>query len=144
MNSHEPTDAAIEREIRIGASPASVYAFWTDPDRLTRWMGREAVFEGRPGGLFRVDYNGKDVMRGEIVELDPPHRLVFTFGWEAPDEDVAPGGSRVEVTFEPDGGDGDATLLRLRHTGLPSDASRTSHGEGWDYFLGRLAEVVAT
>jgi uncharacterized protein YndB with AHSA1/START domain len=129
----------IEREVRIAASPEIVWSFWVDPERLTRWMSRSAAFDASPGGAIRLDYGSGNVMLGQVVELDPPRRLVFSWGWEDPAEAVRPGGSRVEVDLEPDG---DGTRLRLRHSGLPNDAEVAGHAEGWDYFLSRLAEAV--
>jgi hypothetical protein len=38
---------------------------------------------------------------------------------------------------------GSGTLLRVRHRGLPDDASRHGHDEGWRYFLDRLETAVA-
>jgi len=131
-------DVAIEREVRIAAPPAVVWTFWTDPARIVRWMGRTATFDPRPGGSIRIDYGSGHVMLGEVVELDPPKRLVLTWGWEDPAEAVQAGGSRVEVDLA---ADGDGTRLRLRHSGLP-DGERDSHAEGWDYFLGRLAATA--
>ena len=93
--------AEIERELRIAARPETVFAFWVEPDRIVRWMGRDATIDPRPGGVFRLDYNGSDIVRGEIVEIDPPHRLVLTWGWEAEGDATPPGSSRVEVTFTP-------------------------------------------
>ena len=131
-------DVAVEREVRIAAPPAVVWTFWTDPARIVRWMGRTATLDPRPGGSIRIDYGSGHVMLGEVVELDPPKRLVLTWGWEDPAEAVQAGGSRVEVDLA---ADGDGTRLRLRHSGLP-DGERDSHAEGWDYFLGRLAAAV--
>ena len=101
-------------------------------------MGRTATVDPRPGGRIRIDYGSGHVMLGEVVELDPPRRLVFTWGWEDPAEAVQAGGSRVEVDLT---ADGDGTRLRLRHSGLP-DGEVDSHAEGWDYFLGRLAAAA--
>ena len=138
-----PTDAvtadALEYDRHIAATPETVWRFWTDPDHLVRWMGRIATLEPRAGGVFRLDYGQGDVASGHVVEADPPRRLVFTWGWENPDDPIQPGGSTVEVTLEPDAG---GTRLRLRHSGL-DDASRQGHDEGWQYFLGRLAEATA-
>ena len=96
-----------------------------------------------PGGAYRIDYNGSDVASGAFVEVDEPHRIAFTWGWEAPGDPVPPGGSLVEVTLAADGA---GTVLRLRHSGLPTE-SVEGHAEGWDYFLPTLrsvAEIDAT
>lgn len=126
---------AIDREIRLETGPERAFAFWLDPDLLVRWMGDRAEIDARPGGRWRLEYGDRFVAAGEILELDPPRRIVLSWGWEKGDEtSIPPGASRVEVTFEPDG---DGTLLRLRHTDLP-EHERAGHVEGWDYFLPRL------
>ena len=130
---------ALEYDLHIAATPDTVWRFWTEPDHLTRWMGRIATLEPRPGGTFRLDYGQGDVASGQVLDAEPPHRLVFTWGWEDPADAIQPGSSTVEVTLEPDG---DGTRLRLRHSGL-DDASRPGHDEGWQYFLGRLTEALA-
>jgi uncharacterized protein YndB with AHSA1/START domain len=128
------TAAAVVRELQIDAAPETVYEFLVDPDRMIQWMGSKAELEPRPGGIFRVDLNGRNVGRGEYVELDPPSRVVFTFGWEGGTSVVEPGASTVEVSFD---ADGDGTLLRFTHRELPEE-SRGSHGHGWDHYLERL------
>jgi uncharacterized protein YndB with AHSA1/START domain len=65
---------------------------------------------------------------------------VFTWGWEAEGHPIPPGSSEVEVTLVPDG---DGTLVRLVHRGLPDEAVQ-QHAEGWDFFLPRLVEAVST
>jgi len=68
------TGAAIEVETRIAASPETVFEFFTDPDKMIQWMGRSAQLDPRVGGGFRCDINGRDVARGEYVEVDPRPR----------------------------------------------------------------------
>jgi uncharacterized protein YndB with AHSA1/START domain len=63
--------------------PETVFRYFTDPARMVQWKGIGATLEARPGGVYRVDINGRDVIRGRYVEVDPPRRVVFTFGWEA-------------------------------------------------------------
>jgi uncharacterized protein YndB with AHSA1/START domain len=109
---------------------------------MVRWMGTTADLEPRPGGTFRVDYRGKDVASGTYLEVDPPRRVVFTWGWEMPDDPVPPGASTVEVTLSPTD-DGGGTLVRLVHRDLPAEAV-DGHAEGWDFFLPTLANVAAT
>ena len=80
---------------------------------------------------------------GEFVEVDPPRRLVYTWGWE-PGADgpnpVPPGSSTVEIELVPEG---DGTLLRFTHRDLPSDEAAKSHGHGWDHYLARLQIAAA-
>src|SRR5215208_3937636 len=117
------TDTAVRREIAIAASPETVWEFLVDPDKATRWMGQSWSFDPRPGGEYRCDVIPGHTARGEFVELDAPHRLVFTWGWE-PSEDgpnvVPPGSSTIEIELTPEG---DGTRLRFTHGDLPSDAA---------------------
>jgi uncharacterized protein YndB with AHSA1/START domain len=80
---------------------------------------------------------------GEFVELDPPHRLVFTWGWE-PGEDgahpVPPGSSTIEISLEREGA---GTRLRFTHRDLPSAESAQTHEVGWDHYLARLVTAAA-
>jgi uncharacterized protein YndB with AHSA1/START domain len=129
----EPTEA-VEREIRIDAAPETVFGFFTDPELLLRWKGLEATLEPEPGGIYRVVMNDRNTVLGRFVEVDPPTRVVFTWGMTGEDPPVAPGASTVEVTLT---ADGDGTLLRLVHRDLPPPA-RDVHARGWEHFLERL------
>src|SRR5690349_14190218 len=102
--------AIITQEIRIAAHPETVFAFLTDPEKILRWKGKTAEVDPRPGGIYRVDITGRDVARGEYVEVVPHRRVVFTWGWEGAGNPVPPGSSTVEITLMPDG---DGTILRL-------------------------------
>ena len=130
---------SIVREIEIDASPETVWQFFVDPERATRWMGQIATLDPRPGGEYRVDVIPGHTASGEFVELDPPQRLVQTWGWE-PGKDgpssVPPGSSTIEIELVPDG---DGTTLRFSHRGLPSAEATQSHARGWDHYLERLA-----
>jgi uncharacterized protein YndB with AHSA1/START domain len=132
-------DGAVEREIRIEAEPAVVFEFFTDPAKVVRWQGMAAEVEPRPGGVYRVTVNSRDVARGEFVEVVPHSRVVFTWGWEGDEPSIAPGASTVEVTLEPDG---DGTLVRLVHSDLPS-ALHEGHDTGWGHYTERLAIAAA-
>ena len=131
----------VEREIAIAASPETVWELLTDPEQATRWMGLEAAFELRPGGAYRVVVIPGNVAKGEFVEIDPPRRLVYTWGWEeSTGAPLAPGSTTVEFDLIANNG---GTLLRFRHSDLPSQTSAESHGHGWDHYFERLAAVAS-
>ena len=134
-----PVDTnVLVREVRIAARPETIFAFFTDPAKMARWKGRHATLDPRPGGVYRVDINGRHIVRGEFVEISPPRRIVFTWGWEGGTA-LPPGASTVEVVLIPDGDD---TIVRVTHRDLPADA-RESHDHGWEHYLARLAMAAA-
>jgi uncharacterized protein YndB with AHSA1/START domain len=131
---------AVTCEVRIAARPETVFAFFTDPVKMLRWKGVSADLDPRPGGVYAVNVNGRDQMRGTYVEVVPYSRVVFTWGWEDEALQLPPGSTTVEVTLTPDG---DGTHVRLVHRGLVSAALRTTHRDGWQHYLDRLALAAA-
>jgi uncharacterized protein YndB with AHSA1/START domain len=132
---------AIEREVRIDAAPETVFEFFTDPEKMVRWKGQTAELDPRPGGTYRVKINEQAIARGEYVEVDPPRRVVFTWGWEGGQNPVEPGTSTVEITLEPD--DDGGTRVRLVHRDLPTTEEAEKHTHGWDHYMERLATAAA-
>lgn len=96
--------APVVCEVRIAATPETVFPFFTDPERIVRWKGEQATLNPSPGGVYRV-HMGENVVLGEFVEVDPPRRVVFTWGWEAESAPLAPGQSMVEIDLTPADGD---------------------------------------
>jgi uncharacterized protein YndB with AHSA1/START domain len=123
---------------RIRATPEQVFEYLVQPDKLVRWMGVEADIEPTPGGKFWLDVTGGDIAIGSYVDVDRPHRVVFTWGWQGSAE-VPPGSSTVSFTLT---ADGDETVVELVHTGLPGGQA-DEHGRGWTYFLDRLVHAAA-
>jgi uncharacterized protein YndB with AHSA1/START domain len=129
----------VERTISIAASPDTVWEFFVDPEKLTRWKGMTAELDPTPGGIYRCEVIPGHTARGEFVELDPPHRLVFTWGWEN-ESGVPPGTSTIEVELTPEGS---GTSLHFVHRDLPGAEAATSHAHGWDHYLPRLSVAAA-
>lgn len=123
----------------VAAPRELVYEYFTDEAKMLTWMGTAVEIDPRPGGRFWLNATGSDIASGEFVELDPPNRVVFTFGWEG-GEVVGPGSTTVTVTLT--AADDDTTMVELRQDNLPGGQD-DSHNEGWTYFLGRLA-IAAT
>ena len=132
------SEDVLEVEVRIAARPSTVFSFLDSADGMAQWFGSSVELDAKPGGILRVDINGRDIAKGEIVEIVPAERIVFTFGWEGEGHPVPPGASRVEITLA---ADGDGTIVKLRHSGLTAEQA-ASHKEGWDHFLPRLLEVA--
>lgn len=129
----------VEREVHIDASPETVFEFFTDPVKAVRWMGVSATLDPRPGGVYRVEI-GEWIAVGEFVEVEPPNRIAWTWGWENDDTLTAPGSSTVALTLTPTNG---GTHVRLVHSGLPSERAAEAHGHGWDQYMARLSLAAA-
>ena len=136
-------DAVLEIRRTLLASPERVFAAWTDPHWLERWMspvGHALVeADARVGGRLRVVMigDGRQIEHvGEFLEVAPPHRLCFTWRSEYT------GGGPSRVTIELAGRDDGSTDLTLRHELLPPGAA-DSHRGGWGRMLDRLDQQLA-
>src|SRR5256885_7118514 len=95
-------DDAIAREITIDAPPEIVFSYFTDPTRHVLWQGTEVELDPRPGGALRISFGPGWVAVGEYLEVEPPTRLVYTWGWaEAGAAVLSPGARTGRVTLSP-------------------------------------------
>jgi uncharacterized protein YndB with AHSA1/START domain len=131
------TNEALTASVRIGAPPADVFPYFIDPALMIQWIGDWADLHPEPGGAFALDIS-KTPVRGEYVVVEPPHRVVFTWGVAGRDA-LPPGSTTVEVTLTAVGPD---TIVELTHYELPLTES-DSHLDGWTTMLGRLAHTLS-
>lgn len=129
----------VSTETQVAAPAATVFAFLIDPEKLLRWIGNGATMEPRPGGLYLLEkVSARNTARGTFKEVVPVHRLAYTFGWDE-NPGVPPGSSLVEIDLiEQNGG----TLVRMTHSGLPTEEDRANHEKGWKHYLERLSVVA--
>jgi uncharacterized protein YndB with AHSA1/START domain len=131
---------------RLNAAPAKVFAAWTDPEKVKRWMGPEGVetllaeIDPRTGGRYRLlmrapDGENHDVS-GVYREVVPNEKLVFTWAWKSTPERE----SVVTITIKPDG---DSSLLTLTHEQFFDEEARDRHQHGWSGALTKLEKFVA-
>lgn len=130
-----PADSVVT-SVHIAAAPEHVFEYFVNPEAIVGWMGDYALLDPTPGGAFVLDINGVPV-RGSYLELDPPRRLVISWG-HAGSERMPPGSSTVEIHFSSQAG---GTLIEVVHTGLP-EPETTQHEAGWAHFLARLTRLA--
>jgi uncharacterized protein YndB with AHSA1/START domain len=123
--------------VRIAAPPAEVFPYFVDPALLVQWIGDRADLRPESGGIFAVDM-GNTPVRGQFVVVDPPNRVVFTWG-VAGSEVLPVGSTTVEIVLTADGPD---TIVELTHRDLPPD-ERPKHGAGWTARLSHLGVRAA-
>jgi uncharacterized protein YndB with AHSA1/START domain len=134
-----PLEHALERSVLICATRRTVFRHFTDSKRFAAWWGEGSHIEARPGGALHIRHPNGVVASGQVLEIVPDERVVFTFGYDDPAKPIPPGGSRVTITLEdrPQG-----TLLTLRHE-LAAASVRDQHVQGWRYQLAVFANVAA-
>lgn len=132
---------------RINATPAKVYAAWTDPEKLAAWFGPSKIKEGslqaeidlRVGGRYRISFNATDgeysQVGGVYREIVPNERLVMSWAWHSTPERE----SLLTISLKPDGA---GTLLTLHHEQFFDQAARDGHEKGWTELLGKLERSV--
>jgi uncharacterized protein YndB with AHSA1/START domain len=129
---------AVQRLV-IDAPADHVFKHFVDPALFGLWMAEGATLDPTPDGIVRWTYPNGDTVSGRYVEVDPPRRLVFTYGWERADVQIPPGSTTVEVDLV--ARDDGATLVTLVHRGL-EDGAADAHRGGWAHYLDRLRRTA--
>ena len=122
----------LDREITICARRETVFAYFTDSDRFARWWGEGSRIDPRAGGEVLIHYPNGITAKGEVVEIEPPRRIVFTY---------VTGGVPSLVTIHLDETER-GTLLRLRHA-FSSAKIRDHFVQGWRHQLALFSKAVA-
>ena len=126
---------------------ATVYAAWSDPEQISRWMGpsdefgpAEVMIDVRVGGRYRFVMHAPDGelhrVGGVFREVVPNRRLVYTWAWESTPERE----SLVTVEFRPAG---QGTELLVTHQRFADADARDRHQRGWIGCLGRLERYLS-
>jgi uncharacterized protein YndB with AHSA1/START domain len=150
MDAKSPVKPSLTLRRRFKAPPAKVFAAWTDPEKIKRWMGpgeivtQRAETDPRVGGRYRIEMRNpkgeSHKVGGVYREIAINEKLVFTWSWDvAPPDD--PHESLVTVLFKPDG---DGTVLTLTHEKLFDEESRDGHEHGWIGAFDKLEKFVVT
>lgn len=130
-------------EIYIKTTPERLWQAITDPEiRAAYNFGVTVTSAWTPGASVVSTHHGADgpLVEGEVVEVDPPRRLVHTMHALWSEEAVAEGFSRVTWEIEPVG---DSCRLLLTHSELREGASEDLYG-GWPMILSGLKTWLET
>lgn len=128
----------LDRSLLIEAPSATVFRYFTDSARWASWWGAGSTIDARPGGRVFVKYPGGNEAAGEVIEVTPPSRIVFTYGYVSGAQ-IPVGASRVTIQLTPVAR---GTRLTLTHE-FAEAAVRDHHIQGWRYQLSLFANVVA-
>lgn len=132
-------------QIFIRTSAERLWQALTEGD-LTRqyYFGSAVVGDWRPGGQYHYPHPaGGNYIEGEVLEIDPPNRLVMSFRpiWMKQGESQMPE-SRVTWLIEPEGA---ACKLTLQHEQIDlAQAEAAGIIEGWARIISGLKTLLET
>jgi uncharacterized protein YndB with AHSA1/START domain len=145
-------------QVFINATPQAIWDAITKPEWTQRYGYRGIVeYELRPGGSYRArateEFQAMGmpevVVDGEVIEADPPRRLVQSWRFLWDDEVKAEGPTRV--TFEIDEGVAGVSKLTVTHEleNAPQTAAQLAGeiegaGGGWAFVLSDLKTLLET
>jgi uncharacterized protein YndB with AHSA1/START domain len=128
----------------IRTTPDRLWSALTDAEFMTQyWFGMHCDSQWTPGSTWRLVSPDGDVLdAGEIVEADPPRRLVIRWHHQNKAELKAEGDSLCTMELEPNG---PAVKLSITHT-IERDASKliTAVSGGWPKILSNLKSLLET
>jgi uncharacterized protein YndB with AHSA1/START domain len=113
-----------------------VWSALTDAEAIAEWLMVPVGFEPTVGARFKLktrDLSGDGWVQAEVLELEPPQRMVWAWTVDGAD---APTTVTFELTAEAGG-----TRLRLSHVGEIDPVIGRMLSEGWP---GRIDELRTT
>jgi uncharacterized protein YndB with AHSA1/START domain len=128
----------LARTVLIQAPRALVFGYFTDSERWARWWGAGSTIDPRVGGAVLMVHPGNIQVAGEILEIDPPARLVFTYGYVS-GTPMPAGASVVTISLHDDR---QGTRLELTHD-FADETLRDEMVQGWRFQLSLFSNLVA-
>lgn len=125
-------------EIVIRATPERVWSALTDGELTRRYyLGARIESDFLPGSSYAyIQPDGETMLDGEILEIDPPWRMVMTFRPHWKGEEGLRNVSRVTLELIPEG---DATRLTMVHDQLDPTSGI---GGAWPRILAGLQRLL--
>jgi uncharacterized protein YndB with AHSA1/START domain len=128
----------LDRTLVIRARRDTVFGFFQQPAKWAAWWGVGSTIDARPGGHMLIRHPNGVEASGEVVEVVPPERIVFTYGY-VQGLPSPPGSSRVTIRLD---GHPQGTLLQLTHEFADVEA-RDQHVQGWRFQFALFANLIA-
>ncbi|HEY2254306.1 MAG TPA: SRPBCC family protein [Variovorax sp.] len=128
----------------IRTTPHQLWSALTEPEFTRKyWFGMDVLSDWKTGSPWRLVFpDGRVADTGEILEADPPRRLVIKWRNEFRPELKAEGYARCTMELEPVDG---AVKLTITH-GIDHEASKfiEAVSGGWPRILSNLKSLLET
>ena len=128
----------------IRTTPEQLWAALTDPATIRRyWFDMTVDCDWKVGSPWSLRYNdGRLADSGEVLEAEPPRRLVLRWRNEWKPEFKAEGYSRCEFALQP--ADGAVKLVIHHKIDRPDSGLIGAVSSGWPRILSNLKTLLET
>lgn len=141
---------SLEMRRTVHASAADIYTEWTEPDRLSRWMGEVIEADVRPGGRYHVRFHDGDTAydhSGAYLALEPESLVRMSFLAAAPDtvfdEPLPYKNEYIEVVLNPIDNDRTELVFINGWDGDAMDAEGIKQAkQAWGMWLDMMEESL--
>ena len=144
---HRTSGLVLRLQRVLPAPQAVVFRALTEAVELATWWGPrgftipELDFEAQVGRAYRIAMQPPDgdrfLLEGEFREVDPPHRLAFTFRWDPPDPDDRETLATLTLLDRDD-----TTEVTLTQRAFATESRRALHEAGGTESFDRLEEML--
>src|ERR1700733_5514227 len=128
----------------IRTSAEKLWSALTTPEFTKQyWFGMTMASDGKPGASWKLLFtDGRVADTGEVLEIDPPRRLVLRWHNEFRPELKAEGPAKCVFELEPNG---DIVKLTITHSSVRADSKLiVAVSGGWPKILSNLKSLLET
>jgi uncharacterized protein YndB with AHSA1/START domain len=107
------------------------------------WFGASQESDWTPGASWRIVTPDGDVTdSGEVIEIDPPQKLVLSWQNQFKPELKAEGATRATFLLEPQGAE--VKLTVIHEIDIPNSKMIEAVSNGWPHILSSLKTLLET
>ena len=128
----------------IRTTPEKLWQALIDPEFTRRyWVGTWQESDWKPGASWKIMIpDGRVADAGEVIEIDPPRKLVLSWRNEFVPELLAEGFSRLTYELEPRGETVKLTVIHAMDK--PASKLINAVSNGWPHLLASLKSLLET
>jgi uncharacterized protein YndB with AHSA1/START domain len=143
----ENKNYTVEVSKDFSVSKDNLYDAWTKPELLKEWWKpmnnklTEVTNDISEGGTVRYEFeNNGLVISGEYIEVKEKERLVYTWNWNFPQDEVKNASYKLTVQFKVKD---DSSTLQITQDNFHNEEGTLPHKQGWDKALEELEHFLS-
>ena len=135
------TNFKVDIRKKIQAPLEKLYNAWTQPDELKQWWKpmnkqlKDVTNDLQEGGIIKYTFDDSLEIDGTYSQVKDKQRLVYSWNWHLPKDDVKDSAYQLTVEFS---GDDKASEIHVLQENFESEEGTLPHKEGWEKGLNDL------